>query len=48
MRTASLGGSWPSRRKRRVFEYDAVSTSTENVDSGRSLLRKNGLSSTRA
>jgi hypothetical protein len=35
MRTASFGGSVPCFKNRRVFEYDAVSTSAENVDSGR-------------
>ena len=34
IRTASFGGAWPSFRNRRTFEYDAVSTSVENVDSG--------------
>jgi hypothetical protein len=32
---------------RRVFEYDAVSTSIENVDSGCALTVSNGLSSIR-
>jgi hypothetical protein len=45
MRTAPGGGSCPDVRKRRTFEYDAVSTSTPNVESGASLTRRNGLSS---
>src|SRR6266536_2072260 len=34
MRTASFGGACPWFRNRRTFEYDAVSTSVEKVDSG--------------
>ena len=41
MRTAPGGGSCPCCRKRRTFEYDAVSTSIEKVDRGsRSTLAK--------
>jgi hypothetical protein len=31
---ASFGGKAPWARNRRAFAYEAVSTSTENVDSG--------------
>jgi hypothetical protein len=44
MRTASAGGSVPSRRKRRTFDSDAVSTSIENVDSGACATCSSGLS----
>ena len=46
--TASGGGSCPSFRNRRTFEYDAVSTSIENFESGLSVTRRNGLSTMRA
>src|SRR5687767_2485804 len=44
MRTASAGGIIPSRRMRRTFDSDAVSTSIENVDSGAWATDRSGLS----
>jgi hypothetical protein len=44
-RTASFGGSRPSLMRRRAKLYDAVSTSTENVDQGSSLTRWIGFTS---
>jgi hypothetical protein len=45
MRTAEGGGRRPSFNMRRTFEYDAVSTSIEKVESDSSLTRRNGFSS---
>jgi hypothetical protein len=48
MRTASAGGSVPWFKKRRTFEYDAVSTSVEKVESGSSATRRKRVSSMRS
>src|SRR5262245_16917485 len=45
MRTAPAGGREPSVIIRRTIEYDAVSTSEENVDSGSSATRRKPCSS---
>src|SRR5581483_3338976 len=44
MRTASAGGSWLCARKRRMFAYDARSTSIENVVIASSLVLKKSCS----
>ena len=44
MRTESLGGSWFIVMNRRMFAYEAVSTSMENVAKGSCATRMNGLS----
>ena len=44
MRTASAGGSAPSRRNRRTLLYDAVSTSIEKVEVASSAVRWNTFS----
>jgi hypothetical protein len=48
MRTASFGGSVPWLMKRRTFEYEARSTSTENVERGATIGERNGFSSIRS